>query len=100
MPGDEQRITSNSDSCGAQIHTIFRVAVQRILFDLSLTKPASEGKWFSACTTAPMMKPTYNLLHSSRVIILLAALLSLAGCQTAPKPGAMTSRQGDEIVVA
>jgi N-acetylmuramoyl-L-alanine amidase len=35
-----------------------------------------------------------------RLYLLLALMFSLAGCVTAPKPGAFLPRQGDEIVVA
>jgi N-acetyl-anhydromuramyl-L-alanine amidase AmpD len=47
-----------------------------------------------------MTKPGYHRLYSIRIVTLLAAIGALAGCKTAPRPGAMSARNGDEIVVA
>ena len=46
------------------------------------------------------MKSELSKLHSIRVLAVLAGVAALAGCKTAPRPGAMAPRQGDEIVVA
>src|SRR2546421_791134 len=47
-----------------------------------------------------MTKLESLLLHSIHILGLFAAMAALTGCKTAPKPGTMSARTGDEIVVA
>src|SRR5437588_4114253 len=37
---------------------------------------------------------------AKRIALVLPMVIALAGCQTAPRPGAFAPRRGDEIVVA
>src|SRR5437773_2739287 len=47
-----------------------------------------------------MSKSRFGFIYWSRAVAGLVSLVILAGCKTASRPGAMVTRQGDEIVVA
>jgi len=48
----------------------------------------------------PFTSQRLTILMASLVVLLLASVFLLSGCKTVSRPGTMTSRKGDEIVVA
>src|SRR5467141_3730305 len=48
----------------------------------------------------PFTSQRLTILMASLVVLLLASVLLLTGCKTVSRPGTMTLRKGDEIVVA